>query len=114
MVTRPFSSVIGMLPIEGFKNGFFFCLFVFFFFLISWALFLGQRWRKKFWPPLIDNPFNDGFWAKISIFFQVNEMRDEAKTWRLVSGPDVASSYFCKRKSVSHLNHKPSFGYHSY
>ena len=33
-------------------------------------------------------------------------MRDEAKTWWLVSGPDVASSYFLKKKSVSHLNHK--------
>ena len=40
------------------------------------------------------------------IFFQLNEMRDEAKTWWLVSGPDVASSYFFKRKSVLHLNHK--------
>ena len=57
--------------------------------------FLGQRWRKKFWSPQIDNPFNDGFGAKISIFFfQLNKMRDEAKTWWLVFGPDVASSYF--------------------
>ena len=31
--------------------------------------FLGQRWRKNFWSPLIDNPFNDDFWAKIPIFF---------------------------------------------
>ena len=27
---------------------------------------------------------------KFNIFFQLNEMRDEAKTWWLVSGPDVA------------------------
>ena len=67
MVTRPFSSVSGMSPIEGSKTVFYF---------------LGQRWLKKFWSPLIDNPLNDGFWAKISIFFfQVNEMRDEAQTW---------------------------------
>ena len=41
-------------------------------------------------------------------FFQVqlNKMRDEAKTWWLVSGLDIASSYFFKRKSVSHLNHE--------
>ena len=32
----------------------------------------------------------------------------------LVSGPDVASSYFFKSKSVSHLNHEPSFGYRCY
>ena len=31
-------------------------------------------------------------------------MRDEAKTWWLVSGSDVASSYFIKRKSVLHLD----------
>ena len=72
MVTRPFSSVIGMLPVGGFKNRFFCFCFCFFF--------LGQRWRKKFWSPFIDNPFNGGFWAKISFFFQLNEMRDEAKT----------------------------------
>ena len=41
-------------------------------------------------------------------------MRDEAKTWWLFSGPDVALSYFFKRKSVSHLNHEPSFGYRCY
>ena len=41
-------------------------------------------------------------------------MRDEAKTWWLYSGSDVASSYFLKRKSVSHLNHEPSFGYRCY
>ena len=80
MVTRPFSSVIGMSYIRGFKNRFF----------VSWS----NVGRKKFWSPLIDNPFNDGFWAKISVFFQLNEMRDEAKTWWLVSGSDVASSYF--------------------
>ena len=91
MVTRPFSSVIGMLPIGGFKNRFYF---------------FGQRWRKKFWSPLIDNPFNDGFGARISIFFQLNKMREEAKTWWLVFGPDVASSYFFKRKPVLHLNHE--------
>ena len=77
MVTRPFSSVIGMSPTGGFKN----------------------RWRKKSWLPLIDNPFNDGFWAKILIFFfQLSEMRDTAKTWWLVSGPDVASSFFFLKK----------------
>ena len=92
MVTRPFSSVIGMSYLGGFKNRFFNSL--------------GQRWRKKIWAPLIDNTFNDGFWAKISIFFQLNEMRAEAKTWWLVSGYDVASSYFFKRKSVLHLNHE--------
>ena len=82
MVTRPFSSVIGMPPIRGFKNRFF-------------LNFFGQRWRKNIWSPLIDNPFNE--WAKISkLFFQLNEMRDEAKTWWLVSGPDVALSYFLK------------------
>ena len=48
MVTRPFSSVIGTLPIGGFENSFFF-------------YFLDQRWHKKFWALLIDNPFNDGF-----------------------------------------------------
>ena len=32
------------------------------------------------------------------IFFQLNEMRDEAKTWWLLSGPDVASSYFFLKK----------------
>ena len=41
-------------------------------------------------------------------------MRNEAKTWWLFSGPDVASSYFFKRKSVSHLNHEPSFRYRCY
>ena len=41
-------------------------------------------------------------------------MRDEAKTCWLFFGPDVASSYFFKRKSVSHLNHEPSFGYRCY
>ena len=56
MVIRPFSSVIGMSPIGGFKNHFF-------------LNFSCQRWLKKFWSPLIDNSFNDGFWAKISIFF---------------------------------------------
>ena len=48
-------------------------------------------------------------WSCLS-FFQLNEMREEAKTW-LVFGPNVASSYFFKRKSVLHLNHEPSFGY---
>ena len=52
--------------------------------------FLGQLWLKKFWSLLIDDPFNDGFWVKISIFFQLNEMRDEAKTWWVVSGSNVA------------------------
>ena len=66
--------------------------------------FLGQRWRKKIWSPLIDNPFSDGFWAKF--LFQLNEMRDEAKTWWLVSGSDVTSSHFFKRKSVLLLNHE--------
>ena len=55
MVTQPFSSAIGMSPIGGFKNRFFY--------------FLGQRWLKKIWSPLIDNPFNDDFWTNISIFF---------------------------------------------
>ena len=54
------------------------------------------------------------FGPKFQYFFQLNEMRDEAKTWWLYSGPDVASSYFLKRKSVSHLNHEPSFGYRCY
>ena len=45
MVTRPFSSVIGMSPIGGFKKGFF--------------LFLGPTLaREKFWSPLIDNPYS--------------------------------------------------------
>ena len=35
--------------------------------------FLGQRWGKNFWSPLIDNPFNDGFLDKnFNIFFQLN------------------------------------------
>ena len=46
------------------------------------------------------------FGPKFQYFFQLNEMRDEAKTWWLVSGPDVASSYFFKRKSVLYLNHE--------
>ena len=80
MVTQPFSSVIGMLPIGGFENRF---------------LFLGPTLDQKFWAPLIDNLFNDSFWAKISIvFLQLNEVRDEAKIWWLVSGSNVASSYF--------------------
>ena len=33
-------------------------------------------------------------------------MTDKAKTWWLVSGPNVASSYFFKRKSMLHLNHE--------
>ena len=33
-----------------------------------------------------------------NIFFQLNEMRDEAKTLWLVSGPNVASSYFFLKK----------------
>ena len=33
-------------------------------------------------------------------------MRHEAETWWLVSGSDVTSSYFFKRKSVLHLNHE--------
>ena len=74
-----------MSYIGGFKNPFFY--------------FLGQRWRKNFWSLLVDNTFNDGFGAEISIFcFQLNEMRDEAKTWWLVSGSDVVSSYFFQKK----------------
>ena len=65
MVTRPFSSVIGMLAIGGFKN----CL-----------IFLGPTLAQKIWLSLTDNPFNDGFGAKISFFFQLKEMRHEAKT----------------------------------
>ena len=54
-----------------------------------------------FWSLLIDNPFNDDFWTQISIFFfQLNEMRDEAKTWWLFFGPDVASSYFFFFKEI--------------
>ena len=59
MVTRPFSSVIGMSYIRGFKNRFFY--------------FLAQ----KFLVASIDNTFNNGFWVKISIFFPAkrNERR---------------------------------------
>ena len=82
MVTRPFSSVIGMSPIRGFKDRF---------------LFLGPTLAQNVWSPLIDDPFNDGFLGQnFNIFFQLNEMRDEAKTWWLVFAPDVASSYFFK------------------
>ena len=38
------------------------------------------------------------FGPKFRYFFQLNEMRDEAKTWWLFSGPDVASSYFFQKK----------------
>ena len=74
MVIRPFSSaVIGMSYIGGFKNHFFH--------------------RPNFWSQLIDNPFNDGFWAKISIFlFSLTKWETNLKR----SGPDVASSYFLK------------------
>ena len=67
MVTRPFSSVIGMLPIGGFKTRF---------------LFLGPTLAQKFWAPLIDDPFNDGFLGQnFNICeVQLNEIRDEAKT----------------------------------
>ena len=40
------------------------------------------------------------FGPKFQYFFQVNEMRDEAKTWWLYSGPDVASSYFFFLKKI--------------
>ena len=54
MVIRPFSFVIGMLPIGGFKNR---------------VLFFGPTLaQKKKWSLLIDYPFKDGFWAKISRF----------------------------------------------
>ena len=44
-----------------------------------------------FWLLLNDNPLTDGFRTKVSIlFFEVNEIRDEAKTWWLFFGPDVA------------------------
>ena len=64
MVNRPFSSVIGICPIGGFKN----C------FLISWAyvgaFFLVAANRES---------MKDGFKAKISIIFShINEIRDEA------------------------------------
>ena len=58
MVTRPFSSVIGMLPIGEFENRFF----------ISWA----NVDAKIFWAPLIDNPFSGGFGPKFQYFFQLN------------------------------------------
>ena len=48
MVTRPFSSVIGMSPIGGFKNRFFFFFFFFF---------LKPTLAHKFWLPLIHNDF---------------------------------------------------------
>ena len=74
MISRPVSFVSGMLPIRGFKNCF---------------LFLGltlaqkkkkEKKRKRNWPLLIDIPFNDGFWSKISIFFQLKKIRDEAES----------------------------------
>ena len=52
MVTGQFFPVIGMSPI-GFKNRF---------------LFLGLTLAQKILVAAY-NPFNDGFWAKISIFF---------------------------------------------
>ena len=64
MVTRPFSSVIGMSYIDGFKNRFF----------ISWA----NVDAKKFCSPEIDNPFIDGFWTKISISF-FRQTKEEMK-----------------------------------
>ena len=36
-------------------------------------------------------------------FFQLNEMRDEAETWWLVSGSDVTSSYFFKGSRQNYL-----------
>ena len=46
-------------------------------------------------PPLGELGLTMVFGPKFQyFFFQLNEVRDEAKTWWLVSGPDVASSYF--------------------
>ena len=40
------------------------------------------------------------FGPKFQYFFQLNEMRDEAKTWWLVFGPEVVSSYFFFFKKI--------------
>ena len=67
MVTRPFSSVIVMSPVGGFKNRFY----------ISWA----NVGANIFGHRLLIIHLTMVLWAKLSIFFfQVNEMRDEAKT----------------------------------
>ena len=96
MVTQQFSSVIGMLPIGGFKNRF---------------LFLGPTLGQKFEAPLIDNPFNDGFWAKISIFFfQVNEMRDEAKLDGYFLGPRLHHPILLKENPCRTWITNPHFG----
>ena len=80
MVTRPFSSVIGMSPIGEFKN----------------RCFGANVGAKIFGRRLLIIHLTMVFGPKFQyfFFFQLNEMRDEAKTWWLVSGPDVASSYF--------------------
>ena len=54
MVTRLFSSAIGVSHMGGFRGRFYF---------------LGRRWRKDFWSPLVGSTFGDGFWARVSIFF---------------------------------------------
>ena len=67
---------------------------------------VGQRWLKKIGRRLLINHLMMVFGPKFQYFLQLNEIRVEATIWWLVSGPDVASSYFLKRKSVLHLNHE--------
>ena len=81
VVTRQFSFVIGMLPIGGFKNRFVFVgptlaqkFFGRCFLIIHLTIVLG--------PKLI-------FFFFFFFFLQLKE-----KTWWLVSGANVASSYF--------------------
>ena len=66
-------------------------------------------------PWVLDGASNSGHstiaYPKFRYFFQLNEMRDEAKTWRLVSGSDVASSHFFKKKSELHLKSRDSHWY---
>ena len=49
----------------------------------------------KYYTLVIDNPFNNDIWAKISTFFKQNEMRDEANSV-VIFWPDITSSIlFC-------------------
>ena len=59
------------------------------FYFISWANFGANKFGRRL---LIIHP-TMVFGPKFQYFFQLNEMRVEAKTWWLVSGPDVASFY---------------------
>ena len=88
-------------PWEDSKTGFFFvfvCFFVCLFVcLFCFVLFCTKKSFKFIQRLLVGKNFN--LYIYIFFFTKWNEMRDEAKTWWLVSGPDVASSYPLKNEN---------------